>query len=388
VTTRSRAVTLAGIGLAAAVGITGCGSSSQGTEDSSRTSASTGTPKDKVLAAFRNLDSSSSASFTLALDGTFEGYQKLAAADPDFRPPADSDAEIVKQSFNGQTVLTVSAPEGQTLGDATQAVADLDFESLLKDPAALEATLKNQAALGMSWVQDGSGLFEFVAKDGVFYLRADKIAELSEQDLGSLESQLDGLPPIIATPVQKLLAGEWVSLDLIKTVKLLDEQGLLDEIPQETASPAVDQAELQSLLDSAEAAFQADAEITEIDGGDRGDGYQVTVPVKQFATAVQDDWVNLFNADPAEVKSAIGEIKADETVVLDVFVQDEKLSGLNLDLVQFADKPVEDAEFGIDLTVDAEADALQAPGGATAVDIAGIFGLIPADLLPGASSGF
>ncbi|GAB3241758.1 hypothetical protein [Kineosporia babensis] len=390
-TTRSKVMAFAGFGLAAAVGISGCGSSSGGSGDSgSGSDNGGGTPKDKVVSAFQALNDSSNAGFTLKLDSSVADIEKInAAQDADDKIDA-SDQQAIEKVLAGKVTMNMSAPDGKTFGDLTkESTANQDAQALLKDPAALEAALKGQGSFAMSVVLDESGLFEFVTKDGVVYVRADvdKIAELAEQNASALESQLGQLPPVIATPVQKLLDGEWVSLDLIATVKILDEQGVLDQLPTETVSPTVDEAKVQAFIDSLSASFEADATVTEIDGGDQGDGYQVTVPAKKIATSVQDDLIAVVGQESADdIRDSIQEMP-DKDVNVEVFVKDDKLSGINLDLIQFLDKPVEDATFAVNLGVDANAGAVQVPGNATAVDVKGIFNLIPADSLAGLAGG-
>ncbi|GLY13933.1 hypothetical protein LWF15_02655 [Kineosporia rhizophila] len=391
-TTRSKVMAFAGFGLAAAVGISGCGSDSGSAsgDAGSGVAQSDGTPKGEVIAAFQGLNESSNAGFTLKLESSPEDIKKINAAQDAADKIDAADRKAIEQVLSGKVTMNMTAPDGKTFGDLTkESTANQDAQALLQDPAALEAALKGQGSFAMSVVLEDSGLFEFVTKDGVIYVRADvdKIAELAEQNVSALESQLGQLPPVIATPVQKLLDGEWVSLDLIATVKSLDEQGVLDQIPQETVSPTVDQAKVQAFLDSLSASFEADAQIDEIDGGDRGDGYRVTVPAKKIATSVQNDLIGVVGQESAdEIRDSIKEMP-EKDIAFDVFVKDDKLTGVNLDLVQFLDKPVEDATFAVDLAVDAEASAVQVPGNATAVDIKGIFGLIPADSLSGLAGG-
>lgn len=138
----------AGFGLAAAVGISGCGSSSDGVSGESGSGAkSDGTPKGTVVAAFENLEASSNAGFTLSLDGTYEDFKKIDAAQPGSDALDASDEAALKQAFNGKVTMNVSAPEGKTFGDsiAESTAQQQDAQALLKDPAALEKALKGQA---------------------------------------------------------------------------------------------------------------------------------------------------------------------------------------------------------------------------------------------------
>ncbi|GLY27032.1 hypothetical protein [Kineosporia sp. NBRC 101731] len=386
--TRSKAMAFAGFGLAAAVGITGCGSGSDSADgETGSGSNSGGSPKEKVAAAFQSLNSSSNVGFTLKLDSSTADLEKISAAQDSTEQLDAEDKKTIGYLLKGSVTMNVSAPEGKTFADVTTSSAATKSDNLLKDPAAFEAALKDSGSVATSVVYDGSGLVDFVSKDGVFYLRADadKIATLSGQNLSSLTGTLGQLPPVIATPAQKLFDGQWVSLDLVKTVQILDKQGLLDELSKSqdtTAADAVDPAKVQSLITSLQASYDSDSEVTEVDGG-----YQVSVPYEKTADAVNDDLVALIGAD--EVADFRKELKQapNKNLVFTVKVDDDKLSGVNIDLQQFMTKPVEGATFAVDLAVDTGASAVQVPTGATAVDIQGLFNLIPADSLAGLAQG-
>ncbi len=392
-TTRSKVMTFAGFGLVAAVGISGCGSSSDsstgGTGSGSKAASSAGTPKEKVQAAFDNLEKSSNVGFTLKLDTTEADLAKINAAEPQKDKLSASDLKTFNQVANGKVTMNVSAPDGKTFADVQKTATTTSNQNLLKDPKAFEDAMKNSGSFAMSVVSDNSGLFEFATKDGVIYLRADaqKIADMAGQNLSSVSGSLGQLPPILSTPVQKVLDGKWVSLDLVKTVQILDKDGLLDQLSSEAtngtaAGAAADPAKLTKLVTDLQASYDADSVVTATDGG-----YQVSVPYEKTADAVQDDLVALMGKDAAadfrkDLKQA-----PNDNLVFTVGVDDDKLTGINVDLVQFMDKPVAGAKLAVDLAVDPDASAVQVPTDATAVDIAGIFNLIPPDSLKGLANG-
>ncbi|MBT0771430.1 hypothetical protein KIH74_21010 [Kineosporia sp. J2-2] len=373
----------AGFGLAATVGISGCGAGSDSAEGGSGSGSgeSAGTPKEKVAAAFQNFENSSSAGFTLKLDSSTADIEKINTAQDSADKLTAQDKKEIAEVLKGKVTLNVTAPEGKTFADTTDSSA-ANSKDLLKDPAAFEAALKDSGSVAMSVVYGDSGLVDFATKDGVFYLRtdADKIAELADQNLSSATGMLGQLPPVIATPAEKLLGGEWVSLDMVKAVQVLDQQGLLDQLASAdegtAAGMAADPAAAQNLVRSLAASYDSDSQVTEVDGG-----YQVSVPVEKTTAAVKDDLVDLLGQDAAT--DLVKELNSSptENVVFTVKVDDDKLTGLNLDLVQFLDKPVDDATFAVDLAIDPEASEVQVPSGATAIDIEGILNLIPADTL-------
>lgn len=366
-------MTYAGFGLAAAIGISGCGASSGGTENTS--AESNGTPKESVVAAFQSFEDASNAGFTLTIDSTVEDLEKINAAQPDADQMSASDLDTLEQVLAGSVTMNLSAPDGKTFADsAADSTTTADAQNLLQDPEAFEAAVKDQGAFAASVVLDDSGLFDLVTKDGVFYVRvdADKIAELTDQNLDSATTLLAQLPSSVATPAQKLLDGDWISIDLVATLKALDEQGLLDELDQTdttAADAAFDQAKLQSLVLSLQTAIEDDAQITETD-----DGYEISVPYEETADAVEDDLIDLFGK--AEVKQFRKDLKEapSDNFVFDVTVDDGKLTGINVDLVQFLEQDV-DATFALDLAIDPEASAVQVPSDATAVDVESLINL-------------
>lgn len=383
-TTRSKVMAFAGFGLAAAVGISGCGSSSDGAEGGSGSGeAPAGTPKEKVAAAFKSLNDSSSAGFTLAVDTTAEDIKKIDEAEGS-TPTSASDLKTIEQIVAGKVTMNMTAPEGKTFGQITE--EQKNTGDLLKDAAAFEKALKDSGSFAMSVVHEDSGLFELSSKDGIFYVRADaeKIADMSGQNLNSVTGMLGQLPPVIATPAEKLFAGEWVSLDMVKAVQLMEKNGLLDELAKQentAAAGTTDPAKVYALMDSLEASYNADSEVTEIDGG-----YQVSVPAKKTVEAIQDDLIAVIGEDEAaEIKKDLAKVP-DKNFVFDVLVDDDKISGINVDIVQFMEKPV-DAKFAINLGIDPEASAVQVPGDATALDIEALFNMIPADAFSSLGSG-
>ncbi|GLY31576.1 hypothetical protein [Kineosporia sp. NBRC 101731] len=392
-TTRSKVMAVAAFGLVATVGISGCaGSESDGADGAG---AAGSTPKDKVLEAFTNHTKLSSAGYTLALNSTKADLQKISAAQP--KTGGDdvitaSDIKDFEQVLGGKLVVNQTAPDGQTFADMLK-VSDLgaDSLSLLKDPAKAQAAVKAQGSMAISAVLNDSSLVDFVTIDGVMYLRADaeKIATMS--GLGSVsdaQALLGQLPPSIATPAKAALDGGWVSLDLIESLKVLNQQGVLDELPKEAVTPSIDPNRVQTLVDSLQAAVEADAQVTEVDGGDQGDGYRVTVPIKKIAAAVQDDLIAVFGQSTADgIKKSTGEIGENETVTVDLFLEDEKLSGLNIDLVQFLQKPVKDATLAVTVDIDPDAAPVKAPDGATVIDVKAILNTIPADTFAGMGAG-
>jgi len=374
----------AGFGLAAAVGISGCGSSSDGAAGATGSGeAPAGTPKEKVAAAFKSLNDSSSAGFTIAADTTAADIKKIGMAQGEKAPTA-AELKEIEQLIAGKVTMNMTAPEGKTFGQMN--TESTQTGDVLKDAAAFEKALKDSGSFAMSVVHEESGLFELSSKDGVFYVRADaeKIAKLADQNLNSVTSMLGQLPPVVATPAEKLFAGEWVSLDMVKAAQLMEKNGLFKELSKQeaTVGGTTDPAKVYALMDSLEASYEADSEVTEVEGG-----YRVSVPAKKTAAAIEDDLIALMGeSEAADIRKDLAKVP-DKNFVFDVLVDGDKLSGINVDIVQFMKKPVEDAKFSMNLGIDPEASEVQVPTGATAIDVEGIFNMIPADSFSSLGSG-
>ncbi|GAB6902126.1 hypothetical protein [Kineosporia succinea] len=401
-TTRSTVMTFAGLGLVATLGLTGCSSDGDGDQGAkSPVGAKTDTPKERVVNAITQLGESTSASFALKLDSTEADLKKIQAAQPETGTDDDGitadDVESMRQILGGEVLFSTTAPAGKTLGDLTEPGAlELDPMTLLKDPAKMKAALAAQASTSASVKYEGSSLFDYVNVSNMLYVRADaeKIATMSGLgDVNDAKALLGQLPPVMATPAGAVLDGKWVSLDLAETFEALNKTGALDELelPETTATPSIDPSQVQNFVASIGAALENDSTIDEIDGGDRGDGYRVDVPVQKIAKAVQDDLVSIFGEFGGkdfekDIAKSINEIAPSEHFTVDVFVKDDKLSGVSLDLTQILQKPVSGVTFALAADIDAEADAVKGPSGATAVDITAIMNAIPADTFSGMGS--
>jgi hypothetical protein len=365
----------AGVGLAVAVGITGCG-------QVQKLSA-----KDTVSDALSGLENAKSATFTARLDTTAADFAAISKAQGD--PLSASDQKILAKVLSGDVVIAMKAPDGKTFGDSAKSGASPtgadDLKSLLGDPKALSEALEKQGDSAFAVRLGGTSLVDVRSLDGKVYARADvnQILTLADQDPALVQRQLAGLPPALA-PLAKAAKGEWVSIDLAKAAAAAKDSGLLNAIPTPTAAPTVDAAKLQRLLDSLKAAYKEKATITDLgDAGDRGTGYRLSAPAKQVAQAVTDDLISLVGKDSeAEIRKSISEIP-NKTFSLDVWVKDDKLSHVALDLTQFLDKPVTGKKLAVDIAVAVDSADVSAPSGATEIDLKSILGQLP----PGAFGG-
>jgi hypothetical protein len=369
----------AGISLAVAIGITGCG-------QVQKLSA-----KDQVSGALSGLEDAKSATFTVSLDTTVADVVAISKAEGD--PMSAADQKILAKVLAGDVVFAVEAPDGKTFGDSAKAGSETagsaDLQSLLGDPAKLSELLKKQGSFSMAVRHSGGSLVDLRSVDGTIYARADvkQILTLAGEDPNSLDQQLAGLPPSMA-PLSKAAKGEWVSLDLAKAAAAAKDSGLLDALPSSAPSPSVDAAKVSKLLESLKVAYREKATITELgDDGDRGSGYRLGAPAKQVAQAVSDDLIALVGKESEDqVRKAITEIP-DKTFSVDLWVKDDELTAVSLDLTQFMDKPVTGRKLAVDIAVDVDSGEVTAPDGATEIDVKALLSEFPVGALAGAGAG-
>jgi hypothetical protein len=369
----------AGIGLAVAIGVTGCGAAKQ-------LSA-----KQQVSEALSSFDDASSAGFTVSLDTTVADVAAISSAQGD--PMSASDRSTLAKVLAGDVVVDIQAPDGKTFADLAKAdtgsKSQSDLTSLLGDPAALGALLKKQGAFSTSVRLSGASLVDLRSVDGVIYARADvkKILTLAGQNPDQLDQQLAGLPPALA-PLAKAAKGEWVSLDLVKAAQAAKNQGLLKNLPTPVPSASVDPAKVQKLITDLKAAYQQKATITELgERAGKGTGYRLAAPARQVAQAVSADLVALVGeSSGAQVQKAIAQIP-DKTFSLDLWVKDDKLSAVSLDLTQFLEKPAPGKKLALNIAVDVNGGKVSAPTGATEIDVKSLLSQIPAGLMSGGLGG-
>lgn len=369
----------AGISLTVAVGIAGCG-------EVQKLSA-----KDKVSNALASFESAKSGTFTVSLDSTAADVAAISQAQGE--PMSKSDQATLAKVLAGDVVFSVQAPDGKTIADAGKAASGTagsdDLTKLFGDPKKLGEMLKQQGSSQIAVRLSGGTLIDLRSVDGKVYFKADvkQILKLAGQDTADLDQTLAALPPSMAS-LTKAAKGEWVSLDLVKAATAMKDSGLLKNLPTPTASPSVDPAKLQKLVDDLKVAYRDKATITELGkNDDRGTGYRLGAPAKQVAQAVSGDVIALVGKSFAtEINDTISGIP-DKNFALDLWVKDDKLTAVSLDLTQFLDKPVPGKKLAVDIDVDLDSGAIEVPTGVTEIDIAALIKEIPAGALPGLGAG-
>lgn len=365
----------AGISLAVAIGVTGCGSVQKLNA------------KDSVTDALSNFEGAKSATFTVSLDTTAADVAAISKAQGD--PMSKSDQKTFAKVLAGDVVFSVEAANGKTFGDSAKAGSDTagsgDLQALLGDPAKLSKLLKDQGAFAMSVRLSGDALVDLRSVDGKIFARANvkQILKLAGQKPDLVDEQLSELPPAMA-PLAKAAKGEWVALDLAKAAAAAKDSGLLNALPTSAPSPSVDAAKVQKLMDDLKKAYQEKATITDLgENSDRGKGYRLGAPAKQVAEAISGDLIALVGKESeTEIRKAITEIP-DKTFNVDLWVKDKNLSAVSLDLTQFLEKPVTGQKLAVDIDIDVNSGKVEAPSGATEIDIKELLSQFPAGALAG-----
>jgi hypothetical protein len=334
--TRSALLTFAGFGLVATMGITACGA-----EGSAASGTGSGDPKEQIVSAFGDLGKLQGLGLEMKLESSRADLEKINAAQPEDERLVKADVDLAVAALDGKLLSSFSAAPGKTLADG---------------PSSYQMSVQLKEA----------SLIDMVGVDDVFYLRADApwLAQQFELDVAELRTFVADMDPVITKPANALLDSKWVSIDLAQA-----EQALQDsDLSELTAS---DPARAYALLASLQQAFEADAKVTEIDGG-----YRVTAPAQQIVAAVKDDVLALAGESGADsIEPEIDSIP-DRDITFDLFLDGGKLTGVNLDLVQFLDEPVEGAELALDVQLDRQSNTVQAPADATAVDTKEILRLL------------
>jgi len=375
---RIRVVTAAGISLAVAIGVAGCGTAQQ-------ISA-----KDAVTNGLTSLGDAHNVALTVTLDTTVADVAAISKAQGD--PMSASEQKTFALVLKGDIVYDVQAAGGKTFAQAAKAQKNVaqpkSVTDLFGDPAALSAALKRENPFSISAHLSGNSLFDFRMVDGVLYLRADvkKILTLAGQDPAQLNSALSQLPPSMSG-IAVAAKGKWVSVDLVKAAAAVNGKGLLKSLPTTPVpSSAATTADLQKLLADLKVAYSEKATITSLGNSSRGAGYRLSAPAKQIAQAVSADLVAMLGKTTGpQIEKEIGKIP-DKSFSLDVWVKDDKLSDVSVDLTQFIDKVPAGKKLAINIVVDAGGGAVSAPSGATAIDVKSLLSLIPTSALSGLAS--
>jgi hypothetical protein len=290
-------------------------------------------PKGSLTSALDQLQEYDGVTMTMSLDSTTDSLVALSEGDL-----SDEQAQQIIDSS-----LTISSRQGE-------------------DPADGEAEVTANIA-------GTENAFEMKVVDLVLYARADvaSIMETFNQDpaqLDSFEQQASGQPGF--EWVSSALDGEWIAL---KGFDQLAEQmgGGAATQPTEAQKQAIE-GFTRSLRES--------SEVTAGEKEGPGTHLEVTVPLRDFYESYLELANEFAAAQTAQLPPA-GEVP-DEDLRLDAWVDDDRLTQIELDVTQFADyEGAEDFPEGVEdlalrVTLDEFTDSVEPPDDAVDVDLSTI----------------
>jgi hypothetical protein len=309
-------------------------------------------PKAALVTAMENTGASEGLTFTLSIESDPESLNALDRAGSTSEGIAEEDAEKILASS-----LTMS-----TRGSGEEGA----FEMVV-----------NVA---------GEHDIEVKAIDKVLYFRADVEGlvetfggDPSEIETGVQQAEAQGL-----TFVRPAAEGEWVSIS-----------GLGDSLGQITGQTPPPVPEQEELIQDLTASIKENATVTSKGQEDAGEHLVVSLPLRETYENFVEDFSQLSQQIPLGQLPDSSTVP-EEDVTLDIWVDDDRVTQVLLDIVQVAEL-AEDADVpeGTEVSFLAEIeefeDDIEAPEDAVAIDpqqILGIFGgLLGGMGAPGAGGG-
>ncbi|NUR31282.1 MAG: hypothetical protein HOV83_36465 [Catenulispora sp.] len=347
------------VGVVSGLALTACsssGSTGSGGNGGGGTIKTDGKPPAEALAAaVHNISSGKAESFQLSLkpdDAAIAAMNKESSKE---------DAAIAKALLgNGGIVVkfTVSS------------------DKPLKDLKADETP-----NVDMSVTAGGTDFVDLRSVGGALYFKANvpQILQLSGKSTADVTAAMGEIPPAFQAPVQALVAGKWIGVsaqDLKGLEQMAKSMGGGD---LGSATPtAPDTKMLAGMEASLMKALTQDATVT-----DKGSGkYEVTGKVKvigqdilQAISPALTSVPGKSKADLDKLRESLNDVPDSQTVTFDVWLKNNQISELQLDLAQFAPK---DQTGGGHLPLDAkfsqDAAKVSAPDGVTNVDLQKLMG--------------
>ncbi len=346
----SRRIGLGGLAAvaAAAVVLGACGS----------TTPASAPPQQAVNDAFRSLGSQPGATLRVSLGVTGKQLQQITAGD-------------------GSHALTTTAADDIA---ATSVVVDLNGRSTDRNGQFGLAVHVGTAPAA------SSDPVELRYVNQTFYLRAD-LATL-EKDLGQSTSAAGGLQSALASPdannsvpgLSALGQGNWVSVPASELAGLLQAAG-------GSGSSASDQ-QMQQMWTQLRNAFSDNATYTKVGTTGGRTHYTASLALKPFVQDVEQSLPASLGSLPGassvgkQVNDAVGQL-GHRKLVADVWVRDNKVQEIDVDLNQFDHK----YGFAVPIRIQIGAGApVVAPSGATPLDLSRLGGLLGGMLSGGSST--
>ncbi|MFD0638522.1 hypothetical protein [Catenulispora yoronensis] len=340
------------VGAVSGLALTACSSSGNTGSGGSGGNSGGKTPTEALAAAVHNISSGKAEAFQLSLK---PDDAMIAAMNKD---STKQDAAIAKALLgNGGVVVKFTVSSDKALKD-------------------LKPGESPNVELGVT--AGGTDYFDVRSVGGALYLKANvpQLVQLSGKSTSDLNSALGEIPPDFQSAVQALVGGKWVGVsaqDLKGLEQMAGSLGGGDLGSTSTASPNT--AMLAGIETSLMKALTQDATVT-----DKGNGkLEVTGKVKVIGQDILQAVGPALSAVPGSSSSkadldkyreGLNNVPDSEVVTFDVWLKNNQISELQLDLAQFLPK---DQTGGGHLPVDAkfsqDAAKVSAPDGVTNIDV-------------------
>lgn len=245
-----------------------------------------------------------------------------------------------------------AASEGDLAEEDAQKILDSSFSFRAKG----DSPENGQAEIVFDIAGD---LVEMRVLADTLYVRAD-VRDLVEQ-FGGPSSEIDqfvaSAPPgfEFASP---LVEGEWIAIEGAR------------QFSEQFGAPSPD-AELQKeFANSLQTAVEDNSEVTSEGSDDKGDHVRAAVEIKPLYDSLRETFGTL-NVPGAALPEATD--VPDETLLIDFWIQDDRLSQIQIDVTQFrdwegAEMPEGIEELVLDIDIEESSDDVEAPEAAASVD--------------------
>jgi len=342
------------VGAVAGLSLTAC--SSSGSTGSGNESTSGKTPTEALAAAVHNISNGNAEGFQLSIK---PDDAMIAAMNKDSSDPKS--AAIVKSVFgNGGIVVKFTASSSKPLKDLKPGEnPNVEFDV----------------------TAGGTELMDMRSVAGGLYAKGNvaQFLQLSGKSASDLTAAMGQIPPQLQAPVQALVAGKWVGVsaqDLKGLEQMAKSFGGGDLGAATTASPNTQL--LAGVETSLMKALTQDATVKDAGGGKYEVSGKVKVIGQDILSALGPAMSSIpgkSKADLDKTRESLNSIPDSEVVTFDVWLKNNQISELQLDLAQFLPK---DQSGGGKLPLDAkfsqDAAKVSAPDGVTNINVQELLG--------------
>ena len=315
----------------------------------------------------------------LLLAGCGESAEKLSPQEA-VREAAKTTASLKEGSFKLSVAGSEESINAVFNEGAPLTEEDREGLNLLRNGHILFSTGNNKFGLDVK-AGDLDHAFELRFVDGKLFARADvaglgKLFDATPQEIDQTVQAISsqpGLEFIAAAAAGKWLQADFTALkgtfeDLIKGF----EGSTGGSVPGTGGTQPTDQ-EATALRDALDKVFNENVVIEKLESDSVGDHYVAKVTslrtfYGQLLPTIQQYMDRIPNADQFPAANLV----PDRPGSVDVWVKDDRLSRVELDIAQFSEPPTNAGRVAIRLDINREAPELSAPSDVVTVDLAAI----------------